>query len=152
MSTTYALINEQGRMIGSGILSACPVKLPPGQRLSVVLCYYDQDFSRRAEEHYDGDGYNVVVINNEAKSLGCQHYITVIGDNLTAVMKVSDRFAHQYGGAVDRDLDFPLRYSMPEIRGFWKRIKFFYWDYLICGQTKPKQNDSDEDIDLIEND
>ncbi len=97
------------------------------------------------EVHYHHKGYEASVESKLDKSNNLYyHSIEIIGSNLIEIKKAIEKFNH-IAGAVDRDLDFPLRYSMPEIRGFWKRIRFVLWDYPIHGRVEPKEKDSDED-------
>jgi hypothetical protein len=134
MESTYALVGGDGVLVEGSVTQVPILEVGPGQRISFRSATIYDEVPIPFRRHVKKGGCDAYVTTRKVSVSGslCAHEISVLGTNPDELEKMIEYSIHLVETA-------SIRFQLPEIKKFWKRIKFFYWDYLIHGRVEPKE-------------
>lgn len=133
LESTYALVTDDGRLV-EGSVSQIPIlKVGPGQRISYRSATIYDEVPIPYRRHVKKGGCDAYVTTRKVYSDPSNHLyaheISVLGTNPNELEEMIEYSIHLVETAA-------IRFQLPEIRGFLKRFKFLFWDYLILGKIQ----------------
>ena len=134
LDSTYALVTDYGRLVEGSVSSVPILKVGPGQRISYRSATIYDEVPTPFRRHVKKGGCDAYVTTRKVCSDSSDHQyaheISVLGNDPNELEEMIEYLMHLIETA-------SIRFQLPEIERFWKRIKFFYWDYPIRGKVQP---------------